>query len=225
MSRKNPSLGNQHGNSRSSQLHMHLTEREKKHELWAEMIKHKEEAKQMSKVKPLDNFYIGTPMVTAVAISALYVAMRKRKTKGTHIQREFGIHNQLISRYRRWSKGLPYAGSRVASFIIDNEKELKKAIMSAPMPTPSEVDRLMKLANKNTWKGNKRKHVEKNSAKHISRPDVILNQAQMTSEIPVVDFNFEEKHLSKSDVVVAVIVGAVVGASMAAYLFMSNGAI
>jgi len=225
MSRKHPSLVNQHGNSRNSQLHMHLTEREKKHQLWAEMIKHKEEAKQMSNVKPLDNFYIGTPMVTARAISALYVGMRKRKTSGMNIEREFGIHNQLISRYRRWAKGLPYAGSRVASFIADNEKELKKAIMSAPLPTPSEVNRLMKLANKNTWNGNKRSHVEKNSAEHISRPDVILSQAQINSEIPMVDFNFEEKHLSKSDVVVAVIVGAVVGASMAAYLFMANGAI
>jgi hypothetical protein len=35
----------------------------------------------------------------------------------------------------------------------------------------------------------------------------------------------EVKPITKSDVVVGVIVGAVVGASMAAYLFITNGAI
>lgn len=199
--------------------------RDKKRKLWAEHMKRKEEAKQMSNQNPLDVFYKGTPMITARAITALYVGMRKRKTTGMDLAKEFGIHNQLISRYRRWSKGLPYGGSTVSSFILDNEKELKKAIKAAPLPTPSEVNRLMKLANANTFKGNSRSHVQKNHAEHISRPDIILSQAQLNQEIPTVDFNIESNPLSKSDVITGVIVGALVGAALAAYLFMSHGAI
>jgi len=213
------------GGSRQTQMHMHHLSQDKKREMWAEMVRHKEEAKKMSQEHPLEKYYKGNTYLIARGLSTLYVVMRKYKTSNANIQREFGMKSQTLSRYRRWARGLPYSGTRVSSFITKREKEIKAAIKASPVPTPKEIERLMKLANPNTTNHPRSGTRPANNSKTVTRPEIIMNQAQINSEIPMVDFNFEEKHLSKSDVVVAVIVGALVGASMAAYLFITNGAI
>jgi capsular polysaccharide biosynthesis protein len=56
--------------------------------------------------------------------------------------------------------------------------------------------------------------------------DHMLSKEQKVELMDLANLELSEvKPITKSDVVVGVIVGAVVGASMAAYLFITNGAI
>jgi hypothetical protein len=241
MSRKNPSVGNQHGNSRNSQLHMHMTEREKKHQLWAQMVKRKEEASKPEKTtKPkkakrslMDKWYKGNTNQNAKTITALYIVVSNKKVHWKSFKANYDIGRSTYDRYRSWYAGGSFSGdtTRINKNIIENKEKLVEDIKKSPSPTIIEIKRLYELALPNGYdktngtikvrpKGSQARKVDEEMYDHM------LSDEQKVELMDLANLELSEiKPVTKSDVVTGVIVGAVVGACMAAYAFMSNGAL
>lgn len=236
MSRKNPSVGNQHGNSRNSQLHMHMTEREKKHQLWAQMMKRKEEASKpekttKAKTSPMDKWYKDNTNQIAKAMTALYLVASNKKFNWKKLRENYDLGRSTVERYSSWYAKGSFSGdsSRVNRYMVENKDELVKAIKKSPAPTVIEIKRLYELAHPNGYdKTNGNIKVRPSQAKKVDEEmyDHMLNDEQKVELMDLANLELSEvKPVTKSDVVTGVIVGAVVGASMAAYAFMSNGAL
>jgi hypothetical protein len=238
MSRKNPSFGNQNGMSRISQINMHMTEREKKHQLWAEMVKHKEEAAKAEKTtKPktsqMDKWYKGNTNQIAKAMTALYLVVSNKKFSWKTLRDNYDLGRSTYERYSAWYAGGSFSGdeSRVNRYVAENKDELVKAIKKSPSPTIGEIKRLYELARPNGYdktNGNIKVRAKGSQAKKVDEEmyDHMLNDEQKVDLMDLANLELAEiKPITKSDVVTGVIVGAVVGACMAAYAFMSNGAL
>jgi hypothetical protein len=238
MSRKNPSIGNQHGNSRNSQLHMHMSERERKHQLWADMIKRKEEASKpkkttKDKTSPMDQWYTYNTNQIAKAMTALYLVVSKKKFSWKTLRDNYDLGRSTYERYSAWYAGGSFSGdeSRVDKYIVENRDELVKAIKKSPSPTIGEIKRLYELAHPNGYdktNGNIKVRPKGSQARKVDEEmyDHMLSDEQKVELMDLANLELAEvKPITKSDVVTGVIVGVVVGASMAAYAFMSNGAL
>jgi hypothetical protein len=238
MSRKNPSFGNQNGMSRISQINMHMTEREKKHQLWAEMVKHKEEAAKAEKTtKPktsqMDKWYKSNTNQIAKAMTALYLVVSNKKFSWKTLRDNYDLGRSTYERYSAWYAGGSFSGdeSRVNRYVAENKDELVKAIKKSPSPTIGEIKRLYELARPNGYdktNGNIKVRAKGSQAKKVDEEmyDHMLNDEQKVDLMDLANLELAEiKPITKSDVVTGVIVGAVVGACMAAYAFMSNGAL
>jgi len=238
MSRKNPSFRNQTGMSRISQINMHMTDREKKHQLWAEMVKHKEEAAKAEKTtKPktsqMDKWYKDNTNQIAKAMTALYLVVSKKKFSWKTLRDNYDLGRSTYERYSAWYADGSFSGdeSRVNKYIVENKDELIKAIKKSPSPTIIEIKRLYELAHPNGYdktNGNIKVRPKGSQAKKVDDKmyDHMLNDEQKVELMDLANLELAEvKPVTKSDVVTGVIVGAVVGACMAAYAFMSNGAL
>jgi hypothetical protein len=238
MSRKNPSIGNQHGNSRNSQLHMHMTEREKKHQLWAQMVKRKEEASNpekttKAKTSQMDKWYKDNTNQIAKAMTALYLVVSKKKFSWKTLRDNYDLGRSTYERYSSWYADGSFSGdeSRVNKYLVENKDELVKAIKKSPSPTIGEIKRLYELAHPNGYdktNGNIKVRPKGSQVKKVDDEmyDHMLSDEQKIELMDLANLELSEiKPITKSDVVVGVIVGAVVGASMAAYFFITNGAI
>jgi hypothetical protein len=243
MSRKNPSVGNQHGNSRNSQLHMHMTEREKKYQLWAEMMKRKEEAskpEQESKPKAgrpklqtglLDKYFEKKSNHRAQGLACYIVASRLTTSDEIgQVADRYGLANGTLYNYVKAKHGL----YKLPKHIIKMKKSLDEDLAKSSV-TVKEIRRLLSLSHsslgdlgyESSFKGNEKppEDVIEDEA-FIEEYDHMLNDEQKVELMDLANLELAEvKPITKSDVVVGVIVGAVVGASMAAYLFITNGAI
>ena len=236
MSRKNPSVGNQHGNSRNSQLHMHMTEREKKYQLWAEMMKRKEEAskpKKTTKAKTsyMDKWYKGTSHQNAKSITALYLAASNKKVHWSTVKDNYDLSLTTLCRYRHWYNNGKFDGDidRINKHVFKNKNKLIEDITKSPSPTIVEIKRLYDLAlpnNYDRFTQSVRVRASRGKKKDIEMYDHMLNDEQKVELMDLANLELSEvKPITKSDVVTGVIVGAVVGASMAAYAFLTNGAL
>lgn len=220
------------GGSRQTQMHMHHLSQESKREMWAEMIKRKEEAKKpkQSKLVPLDSFYKGQSHQTAKAITALYLAVSGKKVSGNTIMSNYGLGLSTYQRYLYWYNHGSFNGTddRINKYVFDNKDKLAEAMLKAPSPTIKETSRLYEVAHPEYFNciTGKVEPARANYSKSKTLKNMIAaEQAKATGEIPVINFDFDQKSLTKSDVVTGVITGALIGAAMTAYLFMSNGAI
>lgn len=224
MSRKYPTTGDQHGNSQRSQLTMHEIERRKKHHMWAEMMKRKDEAKQ----QPLDKFYKGVSYKTAKSITAFYLAASGKKINKKTILDNYDVGLSTYQRYYFWFSHGTFSGSsqKISQYVTKNKDALLAAIKKSKSPSIDEINRLYSIANPKYFNIVAGKVYESRSWEHKKKlVDLAVDQAKATGEIPVINFDFDQKSLTKSDVVTGVITGALIGAAMTAYLFMSNGAI
>lgn len=207
-----------------SALTQHELSREQKRQIWAEMMKRKDEAKQ----QPLDKFYKGVSYKTAKSITAFYLAASGKKINKKTILDNYDVGLSTYQRYYFWFSHGTFSGSsqKISQYVTKNRDALLAAIKKSKSPSIDEINRLYSIANPKYFNIVAGKVYESRSWEHKKKlVDLAVDQAKATGEIPVISFDVDQKPLTKSDVVTGVITGALIGAAMTAYLFMSNGAI
>ena len=220
------------GGTRQTQMHMHHMSQEAKREMWAELVKRKEEAKKpkKSKMVPLDNFYKGISYKTAKGLTAFYIAASGKKFNRKTVKDNYDVNQSTIDRYTAWFANGAFTGNqdRISNFVLINRMTLLEAIMKAPAPTAKEVKRLYGICNPEYFNIRAGKVYKPNRTKedHSEDYDHMLTKDQKVELMDLANLELAEvKPVTKSDVVTGVITGALIGAAMTAYLFMSNGAI
>jgi len=193
--------------------------------------KHNEATK--AKTSPMDKWYNGNTNQIAKAMTALYLVVSNKKFSWKTLRDNYDLGRSTYERYSGWYAGGSFSGdeSRVNRYVVENKDELVKAMKKSPSPTIGEIKRLYELARPNGYdktNGNIKVRGKGSQARKVDEEmyDHMLNDEQKVELMDLANLELSEiKPITKSDVVTGVIVGAVVGACMAAYAFMSNGAL
>ena len=198
---------------------------DKRRKLWQEHMKRV----AAHKIAPLDEWFIGKTHQAAKAVVAQYLVRKNKSVKQKTVLKNYGISYSLWYRYKRYNDGKVLKSESINSYIMDNWDDLNKAIDKSPSPTIEEVKRLFSLA-KDEVKRAPRNHPKEIQLKteddHTEDYDHMLNDEQKVELMDLANLELSEiKPVTKSDLVVGVITGALVGGAMVAYAFLTNGAI
>ena len=202
-----------------------------KNEMWKEMMRRKEEAKQ-PKSSPMDRWYKDASYKEAKSITALYLAVSGKKINTQSIKANYDVSGITYNRYKRWYND-DCSGTYVVYIskeIIKKKDQLIEDIKRSPSPTIVEIKRLRKLAHPiyfDSFQGRvlDRKN-ESVKADDAEMYDHMLSDKQKVELFDLANLELNEiKPITKSDVIVGVITGALVGGGMVAYAFLTNGVI
>ena len=215
---------------------------DKRRKLWQEYMKRKEEAakpeeavkpeeKDSPKVSQMDKWYKGASHQNAKSMTALYLAVANKKVHWPSVKENYDLGISTCQRYQAWYNSGLFNGNsdRINKHVLKNRKKLVEAMKQSPSPTIVEVNRLYGLAfpnNYDTSVGVIRTRGSRSKKDHVEDYDHMLNDKQKGDLIDLANLELSEiKPVTKSDVVVGVITGALVGGAMVAYAFLTNGAI
>jgi hypothetical protein len=198
--------------------------------LLEEQAKRKEQAKKPK--RKLDYYFKKCSNLEAKGVTAFTLVISGKKVNTQSIKDNYDIGVSTLQRYKTWvDNGMPNDSAyHINSFVLANKEELIEVIKHSPALTIKESKRLYELARPlgfNIVTGkvppSKLKPKKEDTTEDY---DHMLSKEQKVELMDLANLELSEvKPITKSDVVVGVIVGAVVGASMAAYLFITNGAI
>ena len=235
--RFNSSAANSTGVYQSGLLAQHNTNVHKAR-LLEEQAKRKQDAAKhneatKAKTSQMDKWYKDNTHQIAKAMTALYLVVSKKKFSWKSLRDNYDLGRSTYERYSGWYADGSFSGdeSRVNKYVVENKDELIKAIKKSPSPTIGEIKRLYELAHPNGYdktNGNIKVRGKGSQARKVDEEmyDHMLNDEQKVELMDLANLELAEiKPITKSDVVTGVIVGVVVGACMAAYAFMSNGAL
>lgn len=203
-----------------------------KAKLLEEQAKRKQDSAK-AKTSQMDKWYKGNTNQIAKAMTALYLVVSNKKFSWKTLRDNYDLGRSTYERYSGWYAGGSFSGdeSRVNKYVVENRDELVKAMKKSPSPTIGEIKRLYELAHPNGYdktNGNIKVRAKGSQARKVDEEmyDHMLSDEQKIELMDLANLELAEiKPITKSDVVTGVIVGAVVGACMAAYAFMSNGAL
>lgn len=235
-------IGEKSGSSIHSRMNASKELIEAKNKMWAEMIQRKEEAKKAeetvkpeeetkSKVTLMDKWYKGNSHQNAKAITALYLNVANKKVHWPSVKENYDVGLSTCQRYQAWYSNGTFSGNsnRVNKYVVKNKHKLVEAMKQSPSPTIIEIKRLYELAFPNkydSYRGTVRDRVYKPKIEDTEMYDHMLNNEQKVELMDLANLELSEiKPVTKSDVVVGVIAGALVGGAMVAYAFLTNGAI
>jgi len=195
---------------------------DKRRKLWHDHMKRVE----ANKARPLDDFVAGQTHMIAKAIVAQYMTRKKKSVSRKTIVKNYGISYSLFYRYSRFNDGIELSkGESINAYVNKHLDKINAAIDKSPSPTIEEVKRLYALAKPEI----NRPAAEANSdpkEDHVEDYDHMLNDEQKVELMDLANLELSEiKPITKADVVVGVITGALVGGAMVAYAFLTNGAI
>ena len=202
-----------------------------KNEMWKEMMQRKEEAKQ-PKSSPMDRWYKDVSYKQAKSITALYLVVSGKKVNLKTIKSNYDLGSITHYRYKHWYENgcVQTYSSPINNLIIQKKDQLIKDMKRSPSPTIAEIKRLYKLAlpmyhhispEKST--NHEDSHVKTDDAEMY---DHMLNDEQKVKLMDLANLELSEiKPITKSDVIVGVITGALVGGGLVAYAFLTNGVI
>ena len=207
-------------NAPASALAQHELSREQKRQIWAEMMKRKEEPQQELKMSTLDKWYKDQSNQTAKALTAVYLAAHYKSPSKTNIQKNYGISPATFYKYQSWLR-TGRSDTKINEILENNKKQFVKDARNSVPPTIEEIKRLYNVANELHFSPHHGRVVpyvkEADRAKKPNKRDrnngQILTKEEKDQLLDIANLELNEiKTVTKSDVVVAVIVGAVVGA-------------
>ena len=214
---------------------------DKRRKLWQEHLKRKEDVKSEETVKPeeetkskvtlMDKWYKGISHQNAKSITALYLAVANKKVHWPSVQDNYDVGISTCQRYKTWYNDGAFDGQayHINKFVLKNKDKLAEAMRQSPSPTVIEIKRLYELAHPvgyDSWRGTVRDKASEKKKDDAEMYDHMLNDEQKVELMDLANLELSEiKPVTKSDVVVGVITGALVGGAMVAYAFLTNGAI
>ena len=238
-------IGEKSGSSIHSRMNASKELIEAKNKMWTEMIQRKEEAKKAEeKPKPgrpklqtglLDKYFERTSAQRAQGLACYVIASRLAKSDDiSKVADRYGVSNTTLYNYVKSKHGL----YRLPKHIIKIKKNLDEDLAKSSV-TVQEVKRLLGLSFVSLKEIGYTNHITRkpnddlyDSIEHIEDDafledyDHMLNDEQKVELMDLANLELSEiKPVTKSDLVVGVITGALVGGAMVAYAFLTNGAI
>jgi hypothetical protein len=194
--------------------------------LLEEQAKRKEKAKK-PKLVPLDKWFEGESSQTSKALAAFYLVVSGKKVSSKGFKK-YGITSGTYYKYSKWLEN-GNESNPINKLIANNKEELIADIKKAPAPTIVEVERLCKLSNPPHWNRDKKRvirYIPQEKAAEIFNDYDHLVKTQKAQLLDIANLELNEvKPVTKADVIVGVVTGAIVGGAMVAYAFLTNGAI
>lgn len=198
--------------------------------LLEEQAKRKEQAKKPKRT--LDYYFKKCSNLEAKGVTAFTLVVSGKKVNTQTIKANYDIGLSTLQRYKSWvDNGMPNDSAyHINSFVLAHKEELLEAIKHSPALTIKESQRLYDLARPvgfNIMTGkvppSRLKPKKEDTTKDY---DHMLNSEQKVELMDLANLELSEvKPITKSDVIVGVITGAIVGGAMVAYAFLTNGAI
>ena len=218
---------------------------EAKNKMWTDMIQRKKEASNTEeKPKPgrpklqtglLDKYFERTSNHRAQGLACYIIASRLTQSDDiAKVADRYGVANGTLYNYVKSKHGL----YKLPKHIIKVKKNLDEDLAKSSVTT-KEIKRLLGLSLISLQDIGYTNHITRKADTEIDDVieqieedafledyDHMLNDEQKVELMDLANLELSEiKPVTKSDVVVGVIAGALVGGAMVAYAFLTNGAI